>query len=118
MRAAGITAFGEPVEIFEVDEVGPPAADEVLLDVAAAGIGSWGERGAHRGSRQPDPRADACEDGYTELKMFRGHRLHDRRSTRRWGRGEGWPDDPRSKEETEALVAIPVRVRSRCADAR
>src|SRR5438270_47135 len=39
MRASGITALGEPVEIFEVDELAPPAAGEVLIDVAAAGIG-------------------------------------------------------------------------------
>ena len=43
MRAAGITSFGEPVEILEVDELAPPAADEVLIDVAAAGIGNWDE---------------------------------------------------------------------------
>src|SRR5947209_11488848 len=43
MRAAGITARGEPVEILEVDELAPPAADEVLLDVAAAGVGNWDE---------------------------------------------------------------------------
>jgi NADPH:quinone reductase-like Zn-dependent oxidoreductase len=43
MRVAGITALGEPVEILEVDEPGPPAADEVLIDVAAAGIGNWDE---------------------------------------------------------------------------
>src|SRR5919201_953412 len=43
MRAAGITALGEPVEIFEVDEPATPAAGEVLIDVAAAGIGSWDE---------------------------------------------------------------------------
>jgi NADPH:quinone reductase-like Zn-dependent oxidoreductase len=43
MRVAGITARGEPVEILEVDELPPPAADEVLLDVAAAGIGNWDE---------------------------------------------------------------------------
>src|SRR5256885_15508761 len=43
MRVAGITARGEPVEILEVDELTPPAADEVLLDVAAAGIGNWDE---------------------------------------------------------------------------
>src|SRR5690349_6598188 len=41
MRAAGITALGEPVEIFEVDEPATPAAGEVLIDVAAAGIGNW-----------------------------------------------------------------------------
>jgi NADPH:quinone reductase-like Zn-dependent oxidoreductase len=41
MRVAGIRAPGGPVEILEVDELEPPAADEVLLDVAAAGIGNW-----------------------------------------------------------------------------
>ena len=40
---AGITALSEPVEILEVDELAPPAADEVLIDVAAAGIGNWDE---------------------------------------------------------------------------
>jgi NADPH:quinone reductase-like Zn-dependent oxidoreductase len=43
MRAAGITALGEPVEILEVDEPAAPAAHEVLIDVAAAGIGNWDE---------------------------------------------------------------------------
>src|SRR5438552_10726338 len=43
MRVAGITARGEPVEILEVDELAPPGADEVLLDVAAAGVGNWDE---------------------------------------------------------------------------
>src|SRR3954452_5008750 len=43
MRAAGITALGEPVEIFEVDALATPAAGEVLIDVVAAGIGSWDE---------------------------------------------------------------------------
>src|SRR5262249_23507330 len=43
MRAAGITALGEPVGILEVDEPAPPAADEVLIDVAAAGVGNWDE---------------------------------------------------------------------------
>src|SRR5215471_5859946 len=43
MRAAGITALGEPVEILELDELAPPAADEVLIDVAAAGVGNWDE---------------------------------------------------------------------------
>ena len=41
MRAAGITALGEPVEIFELDEPSTPAAGEVLVDVVAAGIGNW-----------------------------------------------------------------------------
>src|SRR5262249_5679242 len=43
MRAAGITGLGEPVEILEVDEPAPPAANEVLIEVAAAGIGNWDE---------------------------------------------------------------------------
>jgi NADPH:quinone reductase-like Zn-dependent oxidoreductase len=43
MRVAGIRARGEPVEILEVDELEPPAADEVVLEVAAAGIGNWDE---------------------------------------------------------------------------
>ena len=41
MRAAGITALGGPVEIFEVDELATPGAGEVLIDVVAAGIGNW-----------------------------------------------------------------------------
>jgi NADPH:quinone reductase-like Zn-dependent oxidoreductase len=41
VRAAGITAFGEPVEILEVDEPATPAAGDVLIDVVAAGIGNW-----------------------------------------------------------------------------
>ena len=41
MRVAGITALGEPIEIFEVDELPPPAEGEVLIDVVAAGIGNW-----------------------------------------------------------------------------
>src|SRR5262249_53012746 len=43
MRAAGITALGEPVEILEVDELAPPSEGEVLIDVVAAGIGNWDE---------------------------------------------------------------------------
>src|SRR5690242_19867347 len=43
MRVAGIMAHGEPVELLEVDGLGPPAADEVVLDVATAGIGNWDE---------------------------------------------------------------------------
>ena len=43
MRAAGITALGGPVEILEVDEPAAPAANEVLIDVVAAGIGNWDE---------------------------------------------------------------------------
>jgi NADPH:quinone reductase-like Zn-dependent oxidoreductase len=43
MRAAGIAAFGEPVEILDLDEPAMPAPDEVLIDVVAAGIGPWDE---------------------------------------------------------------------------
>src|SRR2546429_2718160 len=43
MRAAGIRALGEPVEILEVDELAPPGAGEVLIDVVVAGIGNWDE---------------------------------------------------------------------------
>src|SRR5881398_2745426 len=42
MRAAGIRALGEPVEVIEV-ALAPPASDEVLIDVAAAGVGNWDE---------------------------------------------------------------------------
>lgn len=41
MRAAGIRALGEAVEIIEVDEPAAPAAGEVLIHVVAAGIGNW-----------------------------------------------------------------------------
>src|SRR4051794_16250044 len=41
MRVAGVKALGEPVQIFEVDEPPTPDADEVLIDVVAAGIGNW-----------------------------------------------------------------------------
>ena len=43
MQAAGITALGAPVEIFEMDEPATPAAGEVLIDVVAAGVGNWDE---------------------------------------------------------------------------
>src|SRR3954465_13583391 len=43
MRAAGIKALGEPVEIFEVDDLATPAGSEVLIDVVATGIGNWDE---------------------------------------------------------------------------
>jgi NADPH:quinone reductase-like Zn-dependent oxidoreductase len=41
MRAAGITELGGSVEVFDVDEPAPPAAGEVLIDVADAGVGNW-----------------------------------------------------------------------------
>ena len=43
MRVAGIRALGGPVELFDVEEPTTPAPDEVLIDVAAAGIGNWDE---------------------------------------------------------------------------
>lgn len=43
MRAAGVTALGGPVEVFEVDEPPGPAAGKVLIEVVAAGIGNWDE---------------------------------------------------------------------------
>jgi NADPH:quinone reductase-like Zn-dependent oxidoreductase len=41
MRVAGVRALGGKVETFEVDDPRPLAADEVLIDVRAAGIGNW-----------------------------------------------------------------------------
>jgi NADPH:quinone reductase-like Zn-dependent oxidoreductase len=43
MRAAGIRQFGADVELLELPEPGPPAPDEVLIRVAAAGVGNWDE---------------------------------------------------------------------------
>src|ERR1700759_4869722 len=43
MRAAGIKTLGGPVEVLELDELPPPAPDEVLIDVVAAGVGNWDE---------------------------------------------------------------------------
>jgi NADPH:quinone reductase-like Zn-dependent oxidoreductase len=43
MQAAGITALGEAVEILEIDDLPPPGAGEVLIDVVSAGIGNWDE---------------------------------------------------------------------------
>src|ERR1700750_3508447 len=43
MRAAGCGALGEPVEILDLAEQATPAAHEVLIDVATAGIGNWDE---------------------------------------------------------------------------
>src|SRR5437764_9744527 len=36
----------------------------------------------------------ASEDGYTEQKMVRRHRLHDRLPHGGGGQRRGWPDDP------------------------
>src|SRR5215467_7175755 len=41
MRAAGITSFGGSVELMDIALPRPPAADEVVLDVRAAGVGNW-----------------------------------------------------------------------------
>jgi NADPH:quinone reductase-like Zn-dependent oxidoreductase len=41
MRVAGIRRVGAPVEVIETGEPRPLASDEVLLEVAAAGVGNW-----------------------------------------------------------------------------
>lgn len=41
MRVAGIRQVGGPVEVFDVADARAPADDEVLIDVAAAGVGNW-----------------------------------------------------------------------------
>ncbi len=41
MRGAGIRRFGGRVELMELAEPRPPAADEVLIEVRAAGVGNW-----------------------------------------------------------------------------
>jgi NADPH:quinone reductase-like Zn-dependent oxidoreductase len=41
MMVAGVRTLGGKVELLEVDEPRPPAADEVLIDVRSAGIGNW-----------------------------------------------------------------------------
>ncbi|OBF26019.1 oxidoreductase [Mycobacterium sp. ACS1612] len=41
MRVAGIRALGAQVEILEVEEPRPLAADEALIEVRSAGIGNW-----------------------------------------------------------------------------
>src|SRR3954452_5838431 len=43
MRVAGIRHIGGEVELIEVPEPRPLAADEVLLQVRAAGVGNWDE---------------------------------------------------------------------------
>ncbi len=43
MRVAGICAFGGDVETLEVGDPRPLGADEVLIDVRAAGVGNWDE---------------------------------------------------------------------------
>jgi NADPH:quinone reductase-like Zn-dependent oxidoreductase len=41
MRAAGIRAFGGPIEPLELPEPPEPTRNEVLIDVIGAGIGNW-----------------------------------------------------------------------------
>src|SRR5262245_1563171 len=43
MRVAGIRHIGGDVELIEVPRPRPLAADEVLLQVTAAGVGNWDE---------------------------------------------------------------------------
>jgi NADPH:quinone reductase-like Zn-dependent oxidoreductase len=43
VRVAGIRAFSGDVETVEVGDPRPLAADEVLIDVRAAGVGNWDE---------------------------------------------------------------------------
>ena len=43
MRAAGIEAFGGEVQLLELTEPGPPAPDELVIAVHAAGVGNWEE---------------------------------------------------------------------------
>ena len=41
MRAAGVRALGDPTEAIVLPEPPAPSADEVLIDVQAAGVGNW-----------------------------------------------------------------------------
>jgi NADPH:quinone reductase-like Zn-dependent oxidoreductase len=43
VRAAGITRFGDPVRLLELDGPRRPYAGEVLVEVKAAGVGNWDE---------------------------------------------------------------------------
>jgi len=43
MKAAGIDAFGGGVQLLELAAPAPPAPDEVVISVRAAGIGNWDE---------------------------------------------------------------------------
>src|SRR5690242_19552348 len=95
MRAAGITARGEPVEMLEVNQLAPAAADEVLLDVVAAEIGNGTSlspkeasrtSGGMRGTRRrPDRRSRRSQPSH--------------RPSRRSGRGQ------------ERLAELCVRIR-------
>src|SRR3989440_10311052 len=63
--------------------------------------------GLRRGSRQPDPRLIASEDGYTEQKMFGGIGFMIDGHMAVGVSGEGGLMIHCSKEETEALLAKP-----------
>ena len=63
--------------------------------------------GLRRESRQPDPRADRLEDGYTEQKMFGGIGFMIDGHMAVGVSGEGGLMIHCSKEETEALLAKP-----------
>lgn len=41
MLVAGVRTLGGKVEMLEVDEPRPLAADEVLIDIRSAGVGNW-----------------------------------------------------------------------------
>jgi len=43
MQVAGIREVGAPVELIDVSDPRPLAPDEVLVEVAAAGVGNWDE---------------------------------------------------------------------------
>ena len=43
MKAAGIDAFGGEVQLLELDAPAPPARDEIVISVRAAGVGNWDE---------------------------------------------------------------------------
>ena len=56
MQVAGIRQFGEPVSLLEVPDPRPPADDEVLIAVEAAGVANWDDivrRGGWDVGRQP-----------------------------------------------------------------
>jgi Zn-dependent alcohol dehydrogenase len=72
MRAAGITALGDPVEIIELDDLALPAADEILIDVAAAGVGNWDELVRVGNWRVGGPDSDGARDGGGRHSRSRG----------------------------------------------
>lgn len=43
MQVAGIREVGAAIELIDVPEPGPPADDEVLIEVRAAGVANWDE---------------------------------------------------------------------------